>query len=69
MTRPNSAKHKRNEDGTVSVTYGLNGEELETVIYGDSREASIESSLKLFPGTSREWLERVHAKDSKRHRR
>lgn len=57
---PTSAQHEWHDDGTVTVTYLREGERIGAVTYPSSRDASIESSLRLFPGTSREWLERVH---------
>lgn len=58
--KPTSAQHDDHEDGTVTVTYAAGGRVLEAVTYDSKREASIESTLRLFPGTSREWLEQMH---------
>lgn len=52
---PTIAKHDPQPDGTVIVHYN-NGED---IAYSSQREATIECWLKLFPGTSREWLEEV----------
>lgn len=59
---PTSAQHNDKEDGTVVVVYFREGEWLGALRYDSKREASIESTRRLFPGTSREWLERMHAR-------
>jgi len=65
MATPSIAQHSTNEDGSVSVAYFTHKGEgkvlVEDVTYADKRTASIEATLRLFPGTSREWLERMHA--------
>lgn len=53
---PSSAKHTWHDDGTVTVVYS----DGRAILYPSPRDASIESSLIMFPGTSREWLERMH---------
>lgn len=54
-----SAQHRTQPDGTVQVTYDIDGE-IFVEEYGSQRSASIEATLILFPGTSRDFLERMH---------
>lgn len=60
---PLSSHSQTNTDGTVTVTYARDGKWTETITYPDRRTASIESMLMMFPGTSREWLESMHAQN------
>lgn len=54
------AKHHDHGDGTVTVDYyDENGVHVETEYWCDSRRANVESLLRMFPGTSRAWLESV----------
>jgi hypothetical protein len=59
-TTPSIASHHDNEDGTVTVTYSGPGYVPQSITYESKRDASIESTLQLFPGTSRAWLEGLH---------
>lgn len=60
-TTPTVAQHHDNDDGTVTVTYSGPGYVAQAITYESKRDASIESTLQLFPGTSRDWLERMHS--------
>ena len=61
---PTVAQHRDQADGTVTVEFTA-ADKTWTETYPDRRTASIESKLVMFPGTSREWLEKMHTRPTR----